>query len=238
MNWAWRGLRQGVKTLPDQPSGPGVSPFGPVTTPADEAGANLALCPTGALRTMGTDTTVDAGRCVQCQRCRLSPSPMRWQPEYAGPVLAARPLPRPFRHSIHVRILDAGDCTACLNEVRQLTSPVYSLHRFGIFVTPTPRDADVLLVVGPVTVAMEDAFKSTYEAMTEPKRVIAAGACALTGGVFAGSFATRDGVTARTGIPVHVAVPGCPPPPALLLRALRLVMGQEGAAEPTAGGVR
>jgi len=48
--------------------------------------------------------------------------------------------------------VDAGDCGACLNEVKQLNNPYYNMHRLGFFITPSPRHADVLLVVGPVTI--------------------------------------------------------------------------------------
>ena len=56
-----------------------------------------------------------------------------------------------FKRSIHIIVVDAGDCGACLNEVKQLNNPYYNMHRLGFFITPTPRHADVMLVVGPVT---------------------------------------------------------------------------------------
>ena len=65
----------------------------------------------------------------------------------------------PFRHSIHICVVDAGDCGACLNEVKQLNNPYYNMHRLGFFITPTPRHADVLLVVGAVTDHMKFALQ-------------------------------------------------------------------------------
>ncbi len=100
---------------------------------------------------------------------------------------------QPFRRSIHVLVVDAGDCGACLNEVKQLNNPYYNMHRLGFFITPTPRHADVLLVVGPVTDHMRAALKKIYDAMPTPKRVVAVGACALSGGVFAREFRLRQG---------------------------------------------
>ena len=99
-----------------------------------------------------------------------------------------------FKRSIHICVVDAGDCGACLNEVKQLNNPYYNMHRLGFFITPSPRHADVLLVVGPVTDHMRVALKKIYDAMPTPKRVVAVGACALTGGVFAESFVCANGV--------------------------------------------
>ena len=123
---------------------------------------------------------------------------------------------------------DAGDCGACLNEVKQLTNPYYNMHRLGLFITPSPRHADVLLVVGPGTDQMRVALRKTYDAMPTPKRVVAVGACALSGGVFAGSFACAKGVAEI--IPVDIEVPGNPPPPLAILHGLLVAVGRRPAA--------
>jgi Ni,Fe-hydrogenase III small subunit len=91
-------------------------------------------------------------------------------------------------------------------------------------VTPTPRHADVMVVVGPVTDHMSENVKRCYTAMPEPKRVVAVGACAVSGGVFGPSFAARSGV--HDVVPVDVEVPGCPPPPLAMLHALLVVAGR------------
>ena len=119
------------------------------------------------------------------------------------------------------------DCGACLNEFAQLNGPSYNLHRFGIFITPTPRQADVLLVVGPVTRQMLDPLKAAYDAMPTPKRVVAVGACAASGGIFGPSVMCAAG---RRRVPGRSRGPGCPPPPLALVHALRAVCGQESLA--------
>jgi Ni,Fe-hydrogenase III small subunit len=228
--WFWQGLRATVRTLPvmDADGLPrGVTPGRPVTTPMPAGEFDADPCPTGALTVEGDQIVVRLDACVYCQRCRLAAPAMGWRHDYDWARMRSAGLPAPFRRSIHVRIVDAGDCGACLNEIRQLASRVYSLHRFGVYVTPTPRDADVLLVVGPVTVGMKTALEESYAAMPEPKRVVAVGVCALNGGVFAGSFAALGGAAAV--VPVDVTVPGCPPPPLAILQALRRVMGQRGS---------
>jgi len=98
------------------------------------------------------------------------------------------------------------------------------MHRLGFFLTPTPRDADVLLVAGPVTDHMQGPLLKAYEAMPAPKAVVALGACAVSGGVFGSSFASLGGVANL--IPVDLLIPGCPPPPLAILHALLALVGR------------
>lgn len=120
--------------------------------------------------------------------------------------------------SLHIREVDAGSCNACELEITALSSPVYDAERFGIHFVASPRHADILLVTGPVTRQMELALKKTYEAAPDPRIVVAMGDCAVHCGVFAGSYAVVGPV--ESVIPVDIKVPGCPPSPTALLRAL------------------
>jgi Ni,Fe-hydrogenase III small subunit len=126
---------------------------------------------------------------------------------------------------MHVRVVDAGDCGSCLNEIAHLNDPFYNMHRFGFFITPTPRQADVLLVVGPVTQQMREALLTAYQAMPEPKRVVAVGVCAVSGGIFGPSVMCAAG--AGDVLPVDIVVPGCPPPPLAILNALMEVCNRK-----------
>jgi Ni,Fe-hydrogenase III small subunit len=139
--------------------------------------------------------------------------------------VAAEKLEKAFGRSLHIRFVDAGACGACMSEARQINNPYYNIHRLGFFITPTPRNADVLLVAGPVSDAMRLPLRKAYEAMPTPKRVVAIGACAASGGVFGPSFAASGGV--GEVIPVDVVVPGCPPPPLAILHALLVVVGRK-----------
>jgi Ni,Fe-hydrogenase III small subunit len=246
--WVRKGLRTGVVTTaypaaPETASGvsPGLPLGGPY--PADEAAALVARCPTGALSAREGWVVVDERRCVHSFRCaRGLPTPLAWSHDYEWAAAAdgadpARRFGGAFRASIHVIVVDAGDCGACLHEVKQLNNPYYNMHRLGFFLTPTPRHADVLLVVGPVTDHMRVALVKTYEAMPTPKRVVAVGACALSGGVFGPSFVSEGGV-ARV-LPVDVEVPGQPPPPLAILHALLVAVGRKAPAaltSPAGGG--
>jgi len=121
-------------------------------------------------------------------------------------------------HSLSIREVDAGSCNGCELEIHALNNPYYDLERFGLRFVASPRHADVLLVTGPVTHNMAEALARTWRAMPAPKWVIAAGDCACTGGVFAGSYACIGPV--ENAIPVDVRIPGCPPTPTQLLQGL------------------
>jgi Ni,Fe-hydrogenase III small subunit/ferredoxin-like protein FixX len=229
-NWVLKGLRTGVKTgaYPNRvEDAPGISPGRPIGANLKSVAAGDALvarCPTSAIARSNGAVTIDQRRCVHCFRCRRDvEEPTAWEPgyEWAAQTSEAATLNRLasiFRRSLHVRFVDAGACGACMSEARQLNNPYYNMHRLGFFVTPSPRSADVLLVAGPVSDAMRLPLRKTYEAMPTPKRVVAIGACAASGGVFGPSFAALGGVGEI--IPVDVVVPGCPPPPLAILHGL------------------
>jgi Ni,Fe-hydrogenase III small subunit len=124
--------------------------------------------------------------------------------------------------SLAIRHVDAGSCNACELELHALSNAFYDLERFGLKFVASPRHADVLLVTGPVACNMREALERTYNAMPAPKWVIAAGACALDGGIFAGSYACVGGVNAVLSVDLHI--PGCPPSPSTLLKGLLALM--------------
>ncbi|HTX57461.1 MAG TPA: hypothetical protein VMD47_10230 [Candidatus Acidoferrales bacterium] len=236
-NWFLRGLTAGIRTEPltEGAVSAALSPGLPKTTEhtgTQRAEMLAAACPNEAIRAVEAVAEVDEDRCVLCMRCKGRDG-QTWRRDvaWAHPNADSQgPLEPRFRRSLHVRIIDAGDCGSCLNELAQMNGPAYNLHRLGIFITPTPRQADVLLVVGPATRQMQDALVSAYEAMPEPKRVVAVGVCAASGGIFGPSLMSAAGVAAI--IPVDLVVPGCPPPPHAIIDALRLVCGQTARPVP------
>ena len=128
--------------------------------------------------------------------------------------------------SLALRHVDAGSCNGCELELTALTGLIYDLERFGLRFVASPRHADVLLVTGPVTRNMREALERTYAATPAPKWVIASGACAKDGGVFRGGYAVVGGV--GEVVPVDLYVPGCPPRPATLLKALLALLNGRG----------
>jgi Ni,Fe-hydrogenase III small subunit len=120
--------------------------------------------------------------------------------------------------ALRIRQVDAGSCNACELEIHALSNPFYNIEGLGIEFVASPRHADMLLVTGPVTKNMAQALKLAYDAVPDPKLVVATGACACTGGLFGDSYASCGRVA--NIIPVDVEIPGCPPPPIDILRGI------------------
>lgn len=240
--WVLKGLKTGIRTTlypkVEEPA-PGVSPGRPEGGEiAGDKKSAAGVCPVAAITVHHKRVSVDYSRCIHCGRC-LPPGGATFAKPAAGYEWAYE-IPRDggapggagvaktCSHSLHIKVVDGGACNACLSEVSQLTKPCYDMHRLGFFITPTPRDADLLLVVGPVTEHMKLPLKKAFEAMPEPKVVMAVGTCALSGGIFGPGFASGGGV--REFLPVDVAVPGCPPPPLAIMHGLLLAVGRKDPA--------
>ncbi|MGE5510083.1 MAG: NADH-quinone oxidoreductase subunit B family protein [Bacteroidota bacterium] len=125
---------------------------------------------------------------------------------------------RSLGRSLAIREVDAGSCNGCELEIHALNNSVYDVERFGLKFVASPRHADVLLVTGPVTWNMRQALERTYAAMPEPKWVVGVGDCSINCGVFQDSYACGGPLSAI--LPVDVHVPGCPPAPVEILKAL------------------
>lgn len=134
------------------------------------------------------------------------------------PTAIQRELQAVFGRALCIRHVDAGSCNGCELEIHALSNPYYNLEGAGIRFVASPRHADLLLVTGPVSVNMEEALKRTYEAMPDPKWVLAVGDCGACGGIFGANYATRGPIS--DVIPVNAVVNGCPPTPLAILRGL------------------
>jgi Ni,Fe-hydrogenase III small subunit len=145
------------------------------------------------------------------------PPPVAADLAMLGPAFEATARRRLGR-SLSIRQVDAGSCNGCELEIHALNNAYYDLERFGLRFVASPRHADVLLVTGPVTFNMREALQRTWAATPGPKWVIAAGACAIDGGCFAGGYACAGGV--ESVLPVDIRIPGCPPTPTALLQGL------------------
>ena len=126
--------------------------------------------------------------------------------------------------SLHIRHLDSGSCNGCDWELNALLNPIYDVQRLGIDFVASPRHADLLLVTGVMTRNLEQAARLTFEAMPEPRLVVAVGACAVGGGVFANTYAAAGGAAAV--LPVDVFIPGCPPRPEAIIQGLLAAVGR------------
>jgi Ni,Fe-hydrogenase III small subunit len=143
-------------------------------------------------------------------------------PDQAGLAELARSVDRAAHvrlgRSLSIRQVDAGSCNGCELEIHALNNAFYDLERLGLRFVASPRHADVLMVTGPVTKNMREALLRTYNATPDPKWIVAVGACAVDGGLFAGSYAVAGGV--KDVVPVDLHIRGCPPSPTELLKGL------------------
>jgi Ni,Fe-hydrogenase III small subunit len=219
-----------------------------------DAVALAASCLPGALAVnAGLGLELDGGRCIACGLCvdagregavTMDPgyelaTRSRGRLVVGGPAreadAAAATLAGPFRRSLHIRHVDTGSDGAVEQEIAALLNPYYDMHRLGLFFTATPRHADVLLVTGPVTRPMEEPLRRTYEAMPEPRVVVAAGSDACSGSIWTAPEVL--GGVDRV-LPVDVYIPGDPPSPIALLHGLLLAAGRvPEASAPRAGSV-
>jgi len=195
-------------------------------------------CPTDAIVVADGHVRLDLGRCIFCPECESAcpEGAITFTDDYR---LAARKraelqllagvelklaealdakLRKLFGRSLKLRVVSAGDCNGCASDVNVLSTIGWDIGRFGIQYVASPRHADGLVIMGPVTENMRVAVRKTYDAIPDPKIVIAIGACAISGGIYAGHPEQHDGID--TMLPVDLFIPGCPPHPLTILDGL------------------
>ena len=215
----------------------------------------VAACPTGALTRTGK-RTLDIGKCLFCSDCitACKYGAICFSKEYRMAVsnredlllgegqtslqLAAAldgKMKQLLGRSLKLRQVSAGGCNACEADVNVLGTIGWDLGRFGIQFVASPRHADGLLITGPVTSNMELALRKTYDAIPDPKIVIAVGACALSGGPYVDHDEVLNG--AESLFHVDLFIPGCPPNPLTildgLLRLIGKIKGRDSSCNPT-----
>lgn len=210
----------------------------------------LEACPAGAIEL--EPLRLDLGRCTFCADCAVACGAGRieFTPEHrmasdrreALVVEAARPGPPAvavaerlaalFGRSLKLRSVSAGGCNGCELELNALGNVNFDLGRYGIEFVASPRHADALVLSGPLTRNMGEALELAWAAMPAPKFVVACGACAISGGPYAGSAALERGFLDRFGPALWV--PGCPPHPLTLVNGILDLLGVDlpRAAEP------
>ena len=220
----------------------------PTLTSNKCAGSSCQLCakscPTKAAAVSddaeGGVIELDRGKCIGCNLClqacpegviapdRSTKVATRSREELlisnrvkSAVVVSQKALP--FRRSLHVREVSTG-CNASDLEVLASTNAIFDVSRFGISFVASPRFADALLVTGPVALAMQEPLRRCYEAMAEPKIVIAVGTSAISGGVHSDGYAQANGVA--NVLPVDIFIPGDPPHPWSIIHGLLLAMGR------------
>lgn len=229
-------FREGCRTGAFPPAAPNLPPDFKgrpeidADTTAEDVKIMQAVCPVAdALAFDDGKASLDMGRCIFCGRCAEVCGKVRFSKEYrlgvfrredlvvkAGekeyvPPVQTNPGAQALKGSLHLREVSAGGCAACELDANVLGTPAWDMARFGIKFTASPRHADAVYLTGPVSTNMQLALDKTYAAMPEPKFLIAAGACAISGGLY--------GQGDKPAVP-SLYIPGCPPHPATTLEAL------------------
>ncbi|MHB8094120.1 MAG: NADH-quinone oxidoreductase subunit B family protein [Candidatus Aminicenantales bacterium] len=204
------------------------------------------ICPTEALQRR--PLRLDLGKCVFCGQCariclagavrfgnavRLGSSRRDGlivvsgqTPEAfaAGAITVRKEIRRLFGRSLKLRQVSAGGCNACEMELAACGNVNFDAGRFGIEFTASPRHADGIVLTGPISRNMAPALHDAYRSIGEPKIVIAAGACAVSGGLFANSEEVDRKFLEEIG--ADLFVPGCPPHPLTFIRAVLDFLGR------------
>ncbi len=207
------------------------------------------ICPSNAitLQANGKDVVaIDLGRCVMCGDCapvcpsqklsfnndvKLSATTREGLVVTAArpnldPVAVSAELKKRFGRSLKLRSVSAGGCNGCEMEVNAWSNVNFDLGRYGIDIVASPRHADGLVLTGPISRNMMQALHICWEAIPEPKLVIAVGACAISGGVFADSDAI--GREFLDKFPPSLYVPGCPAHPLTFISGIMDLLGIAG----------
>ena len=132
--------------------------------------------------------------------------------------LLQRLFPKSLPKSLWVFHTNAGGCNGCDIEVLDALTPTFDIERLGMRLVGSPRHADVLLVCGPVTRPMLAPLRRLYDAVPDPKIVVAIGACAVGGGPWFDTYNVVGGVDRV--IPVDMYIPGCPARPEAILHGV------------------
>ncbi len=236
---------QGRQYIPDprtaNPAGLRAKPVIAATPCTSECSRCLAACPSRAIAL--DPVRIDLGRCVVCGDCEpacpagklgfsndfrlaatareaLTVSAVR---PNIDPVQVSGELKKRFGRSLKLRSVSAGGCSGCEMELNALGNVNFDMGRYGIDFVASPRHADGLVISGPITRNMAEALQIAWDAIPEPRLVIAVGACAISGGVFADS----DALDRRflEAIKPAIYMPGCPVHPLTFVSGILDLLG-------------
>src|SRR5437773_8588313 len=183
LTWLRARLRQGIRTMRFPPDG---GDFPERFRGRPQGSSDLGAC---LFSPEEGRSSRDYGMATPTRAALVTPT---------GEVELARALDerarKLFQRSLRLRSVVAGSCNGCEAELAALGNVVFDLARFGVQFVASPRHADGLLITGAVSQNMRLALEKTYDAIPEPRLVIAVGARAISGGPFRGSPEVLDGV--------------------------------------------
>ncbi len=204
------------------------------------------ICPTGAITT--EPLRLDLGKCIFCGECarncpaqairfssayclgatdraRLVVSAGQTEADFHGQAIVTRKeIKRLFGRSLKLRQVSAAGCNGCEMELAACGNVNFDMGRFGIDFVASPRHAAGIVFTGPISRNMAPALQDAYQSISEPRLVIAVGACAISGGIFADSRELNRCFLEK--VPVDLYVPGCPPHPLTFIHSILDFLGQ------------
>jgi Ni,Fe-hydrogenase III small subunit/ferredoxin len=203
--------------------------------------ACVEACPTGAIAL--DPLRLDLGKCVFCAECveACPEGKLTFTPETRmastkrerlvivegqnaiDPVETSKALASMFGRSLRLRQVSAGGCNGCELELNAVANVNFDLQRFGIDWVASPRHADALVLSGPLTKNMSDAVRLAWDAMPDPRFLVAFGACTISGGLYAAAPAVDRSFLDEVGPTLFV--PGCPPHPLTFVNAILELLG-------------
>jgi Ni,Fe-hydrogenase III small subunit len=203
------------------------------------------ICPTGAIG--NKPVSIDVGKCVFCGECEkvsggaisftnkhklgstdrkrlIVVSGTTYDVYHERAIEARNEIRRAFGRSLKLRQVSAGGCNGCEMELNACSNVNFDMGRFGIDFVASPRHADGIVITGPITKNMAPALMDAYRSIGDPKIVVAVGACAISGGVFEGSYQLNRSFLGE--VKIDLFVPGCPPHPLTFINAVLDFIGR------------
>lgn len=204
------------------------------------------ICPAGAIS--ARPFSIDMGKCVFCGDCeRLCPNKSitftnfhklastsrehlivdvkKTTENYqTGAVEARKEMKKIFGSSFKIREVSAAGCNGCEWELNACGNVNFDMGRFGVEVVASPRHADGILITGPISANMAPALEDAFQCTPDPKIVILAGSCAISGGVFQGSDALNREFLEKHRIDLYI--PGCPVHPLTVVNGILDFLGR------------
>lgn len=217
---------QGKQYIPDIPNAPMRSQFRGFPILKGECKIDESICPTGALK--ANPLSIDMGKCTLCGQCECEAIKFSNYYKLASTdrnkliitenmtpedfekvaVEVRKEIKRVFGKSLKLRQVSAAGCNGCEMELNACSNCNFDMGRFGIDFVASPRHADGLVITGPISKNMAWALEDCYKSTPDPKIVILAGACAISGGVFQNSTELNREFLEKHKIDLYI--PGCP----------------------------
>lgn len=206
----------------------------------------INICPTNAIGK--NPVSIDLGKCIFCGECeKISNGAIKFtnevklgavdresltitsETEYSDyarlAIKSTKEIHKIFGRSLKLRQVSAAGCNGCEMELAACGNVNFDMGRFGIEFTASPRHADGLVITGPISKNMAPALMDAYKSISQPKIVIAVGACAISGGIFAESNQLNRSFMDE--IKIDLYVPGCPPHPLTFINAVLDLIGKK-----------